>query len=88
MKRTWRFIKWFFSKCGWFELVVFTTSFTLSAGIAVGEGTARTIFWSIAIGANFLFMIGFMIPGIKSIWQDFKKHDEKMFEILKDKDIK
>ena len=52
MKQAWRFIKWFVSKCGWFEALMFTTAFTLSAGLAAGEGTVRNVFWGIAIGAN------------------------------------
>jgi hypothetical protein len=87
MKRTWRFIKWFFSKCGWFEALMFITSFTLAAGLAAGEGTARNVYWGIAIGANALAMLKFMWWGAKNIWQDFKKHDEEVFEILKKEKI-
>jgi hypothetical protein len=88
MTRAWRFAKWFFSKCGWFEFVLFTTSFTLTAGLAAGEGTVRDTFWGIAIAVNGMAMLSFIAWGARNIWQDFKKHDEKMFEILKDKDIK
>ena len=88
MKQAWRFIKWFVSKCGWFEALMFTTAFTLSAGLAAGEGTVRNVFWGIALGANSCAMLVFLWWGAKNIWADFKKHDEKVFDILKKEDIK
>ncbi len=88
MARTLRFIKWFVSKCGWFEAVLFTTSFSLTAGFTAGEGITRTIFWGIAIGVTILAMLTFMAWGIRNMWRDFIKHDEKCFDILKQKDIK
>jgi succinate dehydrogenase hydrophobic anchor subunit len=89
MNRAWRFVKWFASKCGWFEAVMFTSAFCLSAGFAVGEGTiARDIFWGIAVGVNILAVLVFLWWGARNIWQDFVKHDEKCFDILKQKDIK
>jgi len=89
MKRTWRFIKWFFSKCGWFEALMFTTSFTLAAGFTAGEGTtSRIVFWSIALGVNLLAILTFMWWGAKNMWREFKKDDEKVFDILKQEKIK
>jgi hypothetical protein len=88
MKQAWRIIKWFVSKCGWFEALMFTTAFTLSAGLAAGEGTVRNVFWGIALGANSGAMLVFLWWGAKNIWADFKKHDEKVFDILKKEDIK
>lgn len=89
MKRTWRFIKWFVGKCTWVEAVLFTSAFCLAAGLTSGEGTtARNIFWGIAVGVNVLAMLGFMAWGVRNIWRDFVKHDEKVFDILKEKDIK
>jgi hypothetical protein len=87
MKRSWRFIKWFIGKCGWFEAVMFITSFSLAAGLAAGEGTIRDIFWSIAVGVNVLAMLSFMAWGARNIWRDFVKHDEKVFDILKKEKI-
>lgn len=83
MKRTWRFIKWFVSKCGWFEVLLFATAFTFSAGLAAGEGPIRNWFWGFAIGANIGAMLMFLWWGVKRIWSDFKEHDEQVFEILK-----
>jgi hypothetical protein len=57
--------------------------FMLSFGFFSGEGTRRDIAWGIAIGINIVFMIGFMIKGAINIWQDFKKDDERVFDILK-----
>ena len=88
MKRTWRFIKWFVSNCGWFEVLLFTSAFTLSAGFTAGEGTTLNIFWGITLGVNAIAMLVFLWWGMKRIWTDFKKHDEEMFNILKEKDIK
>jgi hypothetical protein len=88
MNRTWRFVKWFVSKCGWFEGVLFITSFSLAAGLTAGEGPTRNVFWGIAIAVNALAMLAFIAQGARNIWQDFKKHDEKVFDILKEKDIK
>lgn len=84
MKRAWRFIQWFASKCGWFEVLLFTSAFCLSAGFTAGEGSrARDIFWGIAIGVNILAALVFLWWGARNIWAEFKKHDEKVFEILK-----
>lgn len=88
MKRALRFVKWFISKCGWFEGLMFTTAFTLSAGLAAGEGISRNIFWSIALGVNAVAILMFMIWGLKSLWKDFVKQEEQIFDILKDKDLK
>jgi hypothetical protein len=88
MKRALRFFKWFVGKCGWFEAVCFTSAFCFVAGLTAGEGSARDIFWSIAIGVNVLAVLIFMAWGIRSMWRDFKKHDEQVFDILKQKDIK
>jgi hypothetical protein len=87
MKRAWRFVKWFASKCGWFEAVMFTSAFCLSAGLTAGEGTARNIFWGIAVGVNVLAMLGFIAWGVRNIWRDFVKHDEQVFNILKKEKI-
>jgi len=88
MKKFGRFIKWFISKCGWFEVLLFTTAFTLSAGFTAGEGTTRNIFWSIALGANAVAIIMFLWWGARNIWKDFVKHDEQVFDILKKDNIK
>jgi len=88
MKRAWRFVKWFISKSTWIDFVIFTTGFTLAAGFTAGEGTARIVFWTIALGVNILFVVGFITKGFVRLWQDFKKHDEKIFDILKQEKIK
>ena len=88
MKQAWRFIKWFASTCGWFEALMFTSAFTLTAGLAAGEGIARNIFWGIALGVNAIAMLVFLWWGMKRIWSDFKKHDEQVFDILRQDDIK
>ncbi len=88
MKRAWRFIKWFASERTWFDFLLFTTFFSLSFGFFTGEGPRRDIAWGIAIGINILFAISFMIKSAKGMWQDFKKHDEKVFDILKQEKIK
>lgn len=88
MKRAWRFVKWFVSKSTWTDFVISTTAFTLAAGFTAGEGSARVVFWSIAIIVNVIFMIGFMTKGFVRLWRDFKKHDEQVFDILKQEKIK
>lgn len=88
MKRAWRFIKWLIVKATWIDFVIFTTAFTMAAGFSAGEGTARIVFWTIAVAVNVVFIVAFMTKGVIRVWQDFKKHDEKVFDILKDKGIK
>jgi len=88
MNRAWRFVKWFTSKCGWFEAVMFITSFSLAAGLTAGEGPTRNVFWGIAVAVNALAILFFIAWGARNIWRDFVKHDEKCFDILKQKDIK
>ncbi len=85
MKRIWRFIKWFASKCGWFESLLFTSAFCLSTGLMAGEGRTRNIFWGIAVCINALAMLIFLAWGARMMWQDFVKHDNQVFDILKDK---
>jgi hypothetical protein len=88
MNRAWRFVKWFVSKCGWFEILLFTSVFCLSAGLTSGEGQTRNIFWGIAICLNVLAALIFVAWGVRNMWREFIKHDEKCFDILKQKDIK
>ena len=88
MKQSWRFIKWFFNRCSWFEALIFTTAFTLSAGMAAGEGLARNIFWSVALGVNGFAILVFIWWGTVRLWNDFKKDDEQVFNILKKDDFK
>ena len=88
MKRTWRFIQWFVKSCGWFEALLFTSAFTLSAGLTAGEGTTRNVFWGIALGVNAIAMLMFLWWGAKKIWSDFRQHEEQVFDILKKDDIK
>lgn len=88
MARTWRFIKWFVSKCGWFEALLFSSAFCLSAGLTAGVGTTRNIFWGIAVCLNVLAALIFVAWGVRNMWRDFVKHDDQVFDILKQKDIK
>lgn len=88
MKRAIRFLKWFVSKCGWFEVLIFISAFTITAGFAAGEGMVRNVFWGIALGANACAVLAFLWWGIKNVWADFKKYDEQVFDILKKDDIK
>ena len=88
MNRAWRFAKWFVSKCGWFEALLFTSAFCLSAGLTAGEGPTRNIYWGIAVCLNVLAALIFVAWGVRNMWREFIKHDEKCFDILKQKDIK
>ncbi|CAB4133666.1 hypothetical protein UFOVP257_388 [uncultured Caudovirales phage] len=88
MKRILRFIKWFINKSTWYDFVLFITCFTVAFGFGAGESTARNISWGIAVAVNIIFMIGFMIKGLIHMWRDFKKYDEKVFDILKQEKIK
>ena len=88
MNRAWRFVKWFASKCGWFEVLLFTSAFTLTGGLTAGPGTTRNIFWGIAVCLNVLAALIFVAWGVRNMWREFIKHDEKCFDILKQKDIK
>jgi hypothetical protein len=88
MKRALRFFKWFVSKCGWFEAISFTSAFCFVAGLTAGESTARTIFWGTAIGVNVSAVLIFIAWGVRNMWRDFKKHDDQVFDILKQDKIK
>ena len=88
MKRAWRFAKWFVSKCGWFEVLLFTSAFCLTGGLTAGEGNVRNIFWGIAVCLNVLAALIFVAWGVRNMWREFVMHDEKCFDILKQKDIK
>lgn len=91
MKRTWRFLKWCFTGMGIFEWYMLAISFCLGAGLTalVQGNTELKNFWfgclTIVTG---LAMLTFMWSGVVSAWRRFKEHDERLFNILKDKDIK
>jgi hypothetical protein len=40
------------------------------------------------VGVNLLAVLKFMWWGAKNMWQEFKKDDEKVFDILKKDNIK
>lgn len=91
MKRAWRFVKWAFAKWGWWESLMFTISFCMGAGAVAdlnGRGDIRNVFWIVAVSVILIAMLRFMWWGIKNFWNEFKKHDEQVFDILKQKDIK
>ena len=91
MKRAWRFVKWAFAKWGWWETFMFTISFCMAGGIVAdlnGRGDIRNVFWSITVCIVSIAMLRFMWRGAKNMWREFTKHDEQVFDILKQKDIK
>ena len=88
MNRALRFVKWFVGKCSWFEGILSAIAYAFSAGLAAGEGPVRNWFWGFAIGATIGAMLMFLWWSAKNIWADFKKHDDKVFDILKKDDIR
>lgn len=88
MKRTWRFIKWFFSKCGWPEVLLFTGSFCFFSGLSAGEGPTRTMYWTVLLAVVVVSIIATGIGGARTLWKNFKEEDEKVFDILKKDNIK
>lgn len=87
MKRAVRFIRWFISKCGWPEVLLFTASFCFFSGLTAGEGSTRDMFWAVVLGVVAISITVMCISGAKSLWKSFKEEDEKVFNILKD-DVK
>lgn len=91
MKRTWRFLKWCFTGLGLFEWYMLSISFCLSAGLTAiyqGNETLKNFWFGCLVIVISLAVITFMVGGIISAWHRFIEHDERAFNILKDKDLK
>ena len=91
MKRFGRFIKWCFTSMGWFEWVMLSISFCLGAGLTAhlqGNTELKNFWFGCLLIVVGIAMIGFMIQGVRAIWERFVEHDEKVFNILKEKDLK
>jgi hypothetical protein len=87
MKRIWRFVKWSIKGFGWFEY-----SWFFSAA-CMGFGTTNPEYRSIAFGIAAAIFTSWMVKFIlwdliKMSWNRFVEHDEKAFNILRDKNIK
>ena len=91
MKRFGRFIKWCFSGMGWFEWYMSSVSICLGAGITAtvtGNDRLRDFWFTAACVLALLAMLVVVGKGILHAWSRFKEDDEKMFNILKEKDLK
>lgn len=91
MKRFVRFIKWCFSDMGWFEWYMLGTSFCLGAGLTSmlqGNEELRKFWFGSTILFVMLFLITFVLKGIIHAWQRFKEQDDKVFNILKQEEVK
>lgn len=85
MKQAWRFVKWCIGGIGWFEAFLTATCIALLTGIIAGDGMTRNIAWGFAVGLNVLAMFVFIGMGVRYQWGRFKEDDERVFNILKDK---
>lgn len=91
MKRVWRFVKWCFAGMSSFEWYLLSISFSLGAGItalAQGNEELKKFWFSVTTILVLVAMLSFVASGIVSAWRRFKEHDERAFNILKDKDLK
>ena len=70
---------------------MFTISGCMIGGVVAdlnGRGDIRNVFWTIVVAVILIAMLRFMWWGVKNFWNEFKKHDEQVLDILKQKDIK
>ena len=91
MKRFIRFIKWCYTGMGWYEYYMLGISFCLGAGLISmlqGNEELRKFWFGSTIIFVMLFMITFVLKGIAMAWNRFKEDDEKVFNILKEDNIK
>ena len=91
MKRFMRFIKWCFSGMGWFEWYMLSVSFCLGAGVTatvLGNESLKLFWFTGAVILAFLAGIVIVIKGVLYAWKKFKEDDEKVFNILKQDEIK
>lgn len=76
---------------GWFEWYIFGISFFLGGGTVAtvqGNEKIRDIMFTIAIIIASIGILTFMLAGIRFSWNRFKEEDEKIFNILKQEEIK
>ena len=91
MKRAWRFVKWCFASMGWPEWFLLSGSFCLGAGLAAtaqGDEEQKKFWFGMLAIIAVVVILTFMAQGIVAAWNRFKEHDEQVFNILKDKDVK
>jgi len=89
LKRIWRYIKWSFNDMGWFEWTWFTAAFFVGVGLAADQGEVRRTAFVIATCIFSFWAVKFIVWDlIKMSWNRFVEHDEKTFNILRDKNIK
>lgn len=88
MKRIWRYFKWLFSGMGWFDLYMSLIWFFMGGGIigviTKNKELENTMFTIAVIIAGIAVAV-MVFKGIKFSWNQFEKDDNKVFNILKDK---
>lgn len=91
MKKLWRYIKWSFAGFGWFEAYMSSICFFMAAaGVAglLGDVRLRNLFFVLTLGIVAVAIAMVICRGFVYSWRQFVKHDEQVFDILKQKDIK
>lgn len=89
IKRIWRFVKWSIQGFGWFEYSWFFCAALMSAGIVAGEGQTRQVLFSISAAIFAFWMLKFVFLDMgRMAWNRFVEDDERVLNILKDKNIK
>lgn len=87
MKQVWRFIKWCVKGFGWFEWSWFVAAAFMGAGVTNPE--YRSVAFGIAAAIFAFWMMKFLLLDMcKMAWNRFKEEDERIFNILKDKNLK
>lgn len=91
MKKIFRFVAWSFKGFGLFEAYMFSMCFFMAAGGAagwLGDPKLRNIFFMLALAIVATAAIVLMYKGITNAWKRFTEDEEKVFDILKEKNIR
>jgi hypothetical protein len=88
MKRIGRYFKWLFGGMGLFEWYMASIWFFMGGGVTAtvqGDDKARDIWFILALIVASMGVLTMMYKGARHSWNRFKEHDDKVFNILKDK---
>ena len=87
MKQAWYFTQWFFSKCGWTELLAFLFVASLIPGVFVSNPDVKEIFQYISTGILLCSLVLLLYGSGRYLWKQYKREQAELFDVLKKEEI-